>query len=56
MGFSRRTTLVGFRGRTLVVDSELQMEIYSGFKWRRGGIRTESDNGELQMENFVNGL
>ena len=47
---------MGFRGRTLVVDSELQMEIYSGFKWRRGGISTESDNGELQMENFVNGL
>ena len=47
---------MGFRGRTLVVDSELQMEIYSGLKWRRGGIRTESDNGELQMENFVNGL
>ena len=38
---------MGFRGRTLVVDSELQMESYSGFKWRRGGLRIENDSDGL---------
>ena len=50
--------MVSFRWRTLVVGNEVQVENYSGWLQMEniGGLRTEKDNGELQMENYSNVL
>ena len=50
LGYTRKTTVVDFKSRTLVVSGLLQ---YSG--WLQmgncGGLDTEKDSGELQMDN-----
>ena len=57
MGCRRRTKVVEFRWRTLVVGSEQQVNNYSGWlEMENGsGFRTENDSGELQMENVSGG-
>ena len=57
MGCRRRTKVVEFRWRTLVVGSEQQVNKYSGWlELENGsGFRTENDSGELQMENVSGG-
>ena len=50
--------VVGFKWRPLVVKGLLK--VYSYSSWLQiensGGLRTENDSGELQMENYRNSL
>ena len=53
-----RTTVVGFKGRTLVVRGLLLVNNHSGWLQMENssGPRTENDSGELHIENYSNGL
>ena len=55
---NRRRTVLCFKWRTLVLRPLLQVNNYSGWlKMKKsGGLRPENDGGELQMENYNNGL
>ena len=50
--------MVRFRWRTLLVGNELQVNNCS--RWIEmencSGLRKENDSGELQVENYSNGL